>query len=82
MRGDVWHFFDGVHEHTSAAAAEAGLLLGSSRRGPFLCYADDVILLSDNPQGLQHLIDSMQSFRVSVGLVISVAKTEVILSWG
>ena len=75
-------FFDGLHEHMSAVAAEPGLLLRAGRWVPFLCYADDVVLLSDSSRGLQHLIDSMQGFCTSIGLVISVAKTEVVVFHG
>ena len=55
-------FFDGLHEHMRAVAAEAGLLLGSGCQVPFLCNADDVVLHSDDSQSLQHLIDSMPGF--------------------
>ena len=47
---------------------------------PFLCYADDVVLLSDSSAGLQRLIDGMHQFCSMSGVVISVAKTEVVVS--
>ena len=74
--------FDGLHEHMGGMAPGSGLMLGSSHRVPFLCYADDDVLLSDTSQGLQQLIDSMHGFCVSLGLSISVAKTEVLVLHG
>ena len=71
-------FFDGLHEHLSGLAPAAGLLLRSGRQVPFLCYADDVVLLFDSLGGLQRLIDGMHDFCNSSGLVISVAETEVV----
>ena len=68
--------------YMSAGPAESGLLLGYGRRVPFLCYADDVRLLSDDSRGLQNLIDSMQGFCISVNLVISVAKPKVLVFHG
>ena len=67
-------FFDGLHQHIDATAPSSGLIMSSGRRVPFLCYADGVVLLSDTSAGLQHLIDGMHSFCVSLGLTISVAK--------
>ena len=75
-------FFDGLHRHMGSTAPASGLMLSPGRRVPFLCYADDVVLLSDTSQGLQLLIDSMHSFCVSMGLTISVAKTEVVVFHG
>ena len=75
-------FFDGLHEHLSGLAPAPGLLLGSGRHLPFLCYADDVVLLSDSSAGLQRLIDGMHHFCSVSGLVISVAKTEVVVFHG
>ena len=72
-------FFDGLHEHLSVLAPAPGLLLGSGRRVPFLCYADDVVLLSDSSAGLQRLIDGMHHFCSVFDLVISVAKTQLVV---
>lgn len=44
-----------------------------------LFYADDVALLSASAQGLQQLLDSMQSFCAANGLTISIPKTEVVV---
>ncbi len=42
-------------------------------------YADDVVLLSWTSHGLQHLIDGMHQFCLSMGLTISPTKTEVVV---
>ena len=41
-----------------------------------LSYADDVALLLASAQGLQQLLDSMQSFRATSGLAISIPKID------
>ena len=41
-------FSDGLYQHLCNSAPAVGLLLGSGRRVPLLCYADDVVLLSDS----------------------------------
>ena len=51
-------------------------------RVPGLFYADNVALLSPSAQGLQQLLDTMQSFCVTNGLTISVLKTEVVVFGG
>ena len=57
---------------------------GSNARtaAPSLFHVDDVALLSASAQGLQSLLDSMQSFCAASGLTISVAKTEVVVCGG
>ncbi len=42
-------------------------------------YAKDVVLLSWTSHGLQHLIDGMHQFCLSMGLTISSNKTEVVV---
>ena len=44
-----------------------------------LVYTDDVVLLSWSASGLQLLLDSMNHFCLSSGLVISPTKTEVVV---
>ena len=63
----------------SGTATGSGLVLNSGRCVPYLCYADDVVLLSDTSLGLQILIDSMHGFCVNVCLTISFAKTEIVV---
>ena len=65
--------FDGPHDHLQSCAPMSGMQLGS-RSGRWLSslvYADDVVLLSWSPTGLQLLLDSMNYFCLGLGLVIS-----------
>ena len=74
-------FFDSQDAQLQAKSAAAGV----ERRGarvPGLFYADDVALLSPSAQGLQQLLDTMQSFCVTNGLTISIPKTEVVVFGG
>ena len=74
-------FFDSLDAQLQAESAAAGV----ERRGarvPGPLYADDVALLSPSAQGLQHLLDTMQSFCVTNGLAISIPKTEVVVFGG
>ena len=69
--------FDSRHDHLQSCAPMAGMRLGSSRWLSSLIFADDVILLSWSPSGLQLLLDSMNIFCLGLGLVISLTKTEL-----
>ena len=66
----------------SAALPRAGLQLGSGRCVPYLCYADDVVLMAESAPVLQQLIDVMHDVRNGMGLTISIAKTEVVVFHG
>ena len=72
-------FFDGLHGHLDIAAPHAGVQLGSGRWVSSLVYADDVVLLSWTPAGLQTPLDSMHSFCQALGFTISPSKTEVVV---
>ena len=74
-------FFDDLCGHLQAECPLAGVQCQGSRI-PSLFYADDVALLSASAQGLQSLLDSMQSFYAAIALTISVAKTEVVVFGG
>ena len=72
-------FFDGLHDHLQSCTQTAGTQLGSGRWLSSRVYADDVVLLSWSPSGLQLLLDSMDDFCLSLCLVISPTKTEVVV---
>ena len=74
-------FFDDLCSHLQAECPLAGVQCRGSRI-PSLFYADDVALVSASAQGLQSLLDSMQSFCTANGLTISIAKTEVVVFGG
>ena len=66
-------FFDDLHSQLQSDCPSAGVECRGTRI-PSLFYADDVALLSASAQGLQQLLDSMQSFCVANGLTISIPK--------
>ncbi len=74
-------FFDSLDAQLQAESAAAGVECRGARV-PGLFYADDVALLSPSAQGLQQLLDTMQSFCVTNGLTISIPKTEVVVFGG
>ena len=74
-------FFDSLHTQLQAESAAAGVECRGARV-PGLFYADDVALLSPSAQGLQQLLDTMQSFCSTNGLTISIPKTEVVVFGG
>ena len=74
-------FFDDLCGHLQAECPLAGVQCRGSRI-PSLSYAHDAALLSASAQGLQSLLDSMQSFCAANGLTISIAKTEVVVFGG
>ena len=72
-------FFDGLHDHLQSCAPMSGMQLGSGRWLSSLVYADDIVLLSWSPAGLQLLLNSVNDFCLGLGLVISPTKTEVVV---
>ncbi|MCO5573659.1 hypothetical protein L7F22_027431 [Adiantum nelumboides] len=55
---------------------------GSSLAGvmiPLLMYADDVVLISDSPEGLQRQLDALQRFCADKDLIVNLGKTKVIM---
>ena len=74
-------FFDDLHSQLQSDCPSAEVEC-RGKRIPSLLYADDVALLSASAQGLQQLLDSMQSFCAANGLTISVLKTEVVVFGG
>jgi hypothetical protein len=44
-----------------------------------LLYADDLILISESPSGLQHCVDALQSFCSGWGLQVNTQKTKVMI---
>ena len=74
-------FFDDLYSQLQSDCPSAGVEYRGTRI-PSLFYADDVALLSASAQGLQQLLDSMQSFCAANGLTISIPKTEVVVCGG
>lgn len=74
-------FFDDLYSQLQSDCPSAGVECRGTRI-PSLFYADDVALLSASAQGLQQLLDSMQSFCAANGLTISIPKTEIVVFGG
>ena len=71
-----------AQERPSYGNWAGGIVKEYRRLGMALFYADDVALLSASAQGLQQLLDSMQSFCAANGLTISIPKTEIVVFGG
>ena len=74
-------FFDDLHSQLQSDCPSAGIEC-RGKRITSLFYAEDVALLLASAQGLQQLLDSMQSFCTANGLTISVPKIEVVVFGG
>ncbi|MCO5594742.1 hypothetical protein L7F22_048776 [Adiantum nelumboides] len=46
---------------------------------PFLLYADDVVLISDSPKGLQRQLDALQRFCADRDLTVNLGKTKAMV---
>ena len=54
-------------------ASLAGVLI------PILMYADDIVLISDSPEGLQCHLDALQSFCADKDLIVNLGKNKVMV---
>ena len=46
---------------------------------PLLLYADDIVLISDSPEGMQRHLDALHSFAEDSGLSVNLGKTKVMV---
>ena len=46
---------------------------------PLLLYADDIVLVSDSPEGMQRHLDALQRFAQDSGLSVNLGKTKVMV---
>ncbi|MCO5551498.1 hypothetical protein L7F22_005002 [Adiantum nelumboides] len=46
---------------------------------PLLLYADDIVLISDSPEGMQRDLDALHSFAEDSGLSVNLGKTKVMV---
>jgi len=49
---------------------------------PMLLYADDLLIISTTPEGLQSQLDSLQRFCISSELEVNLAKTQIVVNEG
>ena len=66
---------DGLHYFLRRTVPEHGIELDCGTQLLDLCYADDVLLVSAQPHGLQAEIDAAVAWCTAVGMQVSVAKT-------
>ena len=66
---DIVNIFDGSCDPVS---------LGSSKIS-CLCYADDIVILSESADGLQKCLDKLSSYCEKWGLSVNVSKTQVLI---
>ena len=52
------------------------------RRVPLLLYADDLLLLSTSPAGLQRQLNHLEAYSAAWGLTVNAAKTKVVVFEG
>jgi len=46
---------------------------------PLLLYVDDIVLISDSPEGMQHHLDALHRFAHDSGLSVNLGKTKVMV---
>ena len=46
---------------------------------PLLLYADDIVLISDSPEGMQRHLNALHSFAEDSGLSVNLGKTKVMV---
>ncbi|MCO5587382.1 hypothetical protein L7F22_041331 [Adiantum nelumboides] len=46
---------------------------------PLLLYADEIVLISDSPEGMQRHLDALHSFAEDSGLSVNLGKTKVMV---
>ena len=72
-------YIDGVHRFLMSTRLVDVPVLSTGVQVPDLAYADDITLLASSPHGLQRLIDHVAEFFALMGMIISVAKTKIMV---
>ena len=72
-------YIDGMHRFLMSCGPIDVPVLSTGVQVTDLAYADDVTLMALSPQGLQRLIDIVCQFCAPMGMVVSVAKTKVMV---
>lgn len=70
-------YIDQLELHLKAHSQDAPDLHG--QKVPILLYADDIVLLSKSPSGLQHMLDVLQAFCSEKLLSVNMSKTQVVI---
>ena len=72
-------YVDGLHRYLMSIDIPDVPMLSSGTVLPNLDYADDTALMASSAHGLQHLINDVSAFCNLMGMVISVAKTKILV---
>ena len=72
-------FSDGLHRYLLHNCPSAGPQLQCGRYVPILGYADDFALLATTPVGLQRSLDAVFELCQSIGMVVSIDKSKVMV---
>ena len=72
-------YIDGMHRFLMSSGPVDVPVLSTGVQVTDLAYADDVTLMASSPQGLQQLIDIVCQFCAPMGMIVSVAKTKVMV---
>ena len=72
-------YMDGLHRYLMSVAIPDVPMLSSGVLLPDLDYADDTALMASSAHSLQHLINDVSTFCIIMGMIISVAKTKVLV---
>ena len=72
-------YMDGLHRYLMSIDILDVPMLSSGIVLPNLDYADDTALMASSAHGLQHLINDVSAFCNLMGMIISVAKTKIMV---
>ena len=75
----IWALADGLHRYLKLYCPDEGFVLGDGTIVPDLGSADDCVLLATSAAGLQRVLDAAGRFLASMGMVISIFKTFVLV---
>ena len=70
-------YIDEISDYIERESERGAQLAGT--RIPLLLYADDVVLISDSPEGLQRHLDTLQTFTFDSGMSVNLDKTKVMV---
>ena len=72
-------YMDGLHHYLTSIDIPDVPMLSFGIVLPNLDYADDIALVASSAHGLQHLISDVSAFCNLMGMIISVAKTKILV---
>ena len=70
-------YVDEVSDYTERGGDRGSQLAGTWIS--LLLYADDIVLISDSPEGMQQHLDALHTFASDSGLSVNLGKTKVMV---